>query len=70
MFSQLNGTDVNRNGTLEWDDFQRLITIIGDTRGVKSDEYVSAKLALPEIWHRLTEATGIPENGKVDQKFF
>uniref|UniRef100_A0A914XBD3 EF-hand domain-containing protein n=1 Tax=Plectus sambesii TaxID=2011161 RepID=A0A914XBD3_9BILA len=60
--------DVNRNGTLEWDDFQLLIEIIGEARGPMSDEYLSAKLALNEIWHKLTAAIGLKHDDKVTEE--
>lgn len=57
--------DVNRNGTLEWDDFQLLIEIVGEARGLKSDEYISTKLVLSEIWHKLTDAIGLNHEDSV-----
>lgn len=62
--------DVNRNGTLEWDDFQLLIEIIGDSRGQGSEEYLSAKLVLNEIWHKLISAIGKHDDKVIFYAFF
>ncbi|CAJ0956006.1 unnamed protein product, partial [Mesorhabditis belari] len=57
--------DINGNGSLEWKDFDTLAQIICATRGSRSHEYISAKLAFPEIWYSLTQAAGIDEAGKL-----
>ncbi|CAB3404098.1 unnamed protein product [Caenorhabditis bovis] len=50
--------DLNHNGVIEWKDFKDLIDVIGQVRGKKSDVYVIARLCLPDIWEKMTEAIG------------
>ncbi|CAJ0564610.1 unnamed protein product, partial [Mesorhabditis spiculigera] len=58
--------DINGNGSLEYKDFDTLAHIIRATRGPRSHEYISAKLAFPEIWYSLTQAAQIDEGGKLN----
>ncbi|PAV90518.1 hypothetical protein WR25_27165 isoform B [Diploscapter pachys] len=50
--------DLNRSGALDWQDFEDLIEVIGEARGNRSDIFLTAKLCLPDIWHKLCEANG------------
>ncbi|CAD6191754.1 unnamed protein product [Caenorhabditis auriculariae] len=54
--------DLDQNGIIEWNDFKGLIEVIGEVRGRKSDVYLTARLCLPDIWEKLTEAVGKEED--------
>ncbi|CAI2342343.1 unnamed protein product [Caenorhabditis sp. 36 PRJEB53466] len=50
--------DLDRNGIIEWKDFKDLIEVIGEVRGRRSDVFMTARLCLPDIWQKMTEAIG------------
>ncbi|KAF1765748.1 hypothetical protein GCK72_005701 [Caenorhabditis remanei] len=53
--------DLDRNGLIEWKDFKDLIEVIGEVRGRRSDVFMTARLCLPDIWQKMTEAIGKEE---------
>uniref|UniRef100_A0A1I7T4T3 EF-hand domain-containing protein n=2 Tax=Caenorhabditis tropicalis TaxID=1561998 RepID=A0A1I7T4T3_9PELO len=53
--------DLDRNGLIEWKDFKDLIEVIGEVRGRRSDFFLTARLCLPDIWQKMTEAIGKEE---------
>ncbi|CAI4221423.1 unnamed protein product [Auanema sp. JU1783] len=57
--------DLNYNDFIDWNDFVTLMNLIELARGKHSDEYLTAKFCLTEVWDSMTEALDMQHDDKI-----
>jgi Ca2+-binding EF-hand superfamily protein len=57
--------DMNKDGVLEWEDFEILVSAIKHSRGEDSEDYRRALVAMKEIWQKLLSASDVDGDNKV-----